>query len=140
MSQPTNEQLLALDHDDYIAISPVPSKADSFNTILGAHPLYIRFVEKDRNAAAALRDLAVAVGPGARQPSSPVFVNSTFQPLSAKTMATVMHRAMVHVVGPGSARLSTWHSSRIYLATHLMQCKVPASTIQAMLRWQTDEG
>jgi hypothetical protein len=47
---------------------------------------------------------------------------------------------MVHVVGAGSANVFTWHSSRIYLATHLMRCNVPTATIQAMLRWQTDES
>jgi hypothetical protein len=44
------------------------------------------------------------------------------------------------LVGGERAKLYTWYSGRISLATHLLKCNVPPSTIQAMLRWQTDES
>ena len=38
------------------------------------------------------------------------------------------------------AKLYTWHSARVPLATHLLKCQVPPATIRALLRWPTDES
>ena len=140
VSSPSDEQLKSLREGDYLAVTPVPSKADQFNIVWGAHPLYLPFHEQPRNAPAALRDLALQVGPLGRQPDRPVFVQENGSAFEGRVMATALYKAMSYVVGATRAKLYTWHSARIYLATHMLKCKVPAATIQAMLRWQTDES
>ena len=55
-------------------------------------------------------------------------------------MAAAMYRAMTAIVGPERAKLFTWHSGRISLATLLYQCEVKPTTIQSMPRWQTEES
>ena len=105
-----------------------------------AHPLYLPFHDVARNAPAAIRDLALKVGRDKRQASNPVFVGNDGAPLPSRSMASAMYLAMSYLVGGARAKLYTWHSARISLATHLLKCKVPAATIQALLRWQTDES
>ena len=56
-------------------------------------------------------------------------------------MASAMYRAMVAITGnPNTAKLYTWHSRRSHLATALYAARVKPATIQAMLRWQTEES
>ena len=98
------------------------------------------FRDQPRNTVAALRDLALILGPAARRDDKPVFVDEHRSPLSSSAMTTAMYKAMCVIVGSSRAKLFTWHSARISLATHLLRCKVPPATIQAMLRWQTDES
>jgi hypothetical protein len=134
VSEPSDEQLELLKEGDYLAVTPVPSKSDQFNQVWGAHPLYVPFHELPRNAAAALRDLALDVGLSSRGPGSPVFVDQTGSPVRCVDMATTLYRAMTLIVGPVRAKLYTWHAARVSLATHLLKCKVQPSTIQALLR------
>jgi hypothetical protein len=140
IKSPSDEQLQGMREGDYLALSPVPSKADQWNSVWGAHPLYIPFHDLPRNAAAALRDLAVHVGTQHRQENKPVFVDSQMRPAKAAHMTTAMYNVMVHDVGASRAKLYTWHSGRISLATHLLKCGVPHATIQSLLRWQTAES
>jgi hypothetical protein len=138
--EPTDTELRQLAEGDYLAVSPMPSKADQTNQVWGAHPLYLPFHEKGRNAGAAIRDLALDVGPGARVNSRPVFVDRAGLAVTAPVMAAAMYAAMSLLVGPERAKLYTWHAARVSLATHLLKCKVAPATIQAILRWQTDES
>ena len=140
ISDPSDEELANITEGDYLAVTPVPSKADQMNIVWGAHPLYLPFHSSPRNAAAAIRDLAILVGPQSRASSKPVFVGNDRVPLSGSSMATALYRAMNLLVGPSRAKLYTWHSGRVSLATHLLKCNVPPATIQAMLRWQTEES
>ena len=55
-------------------------------------------------------------------------------------MSTALYQAMMLLVGAERAKLYTWHLAHVSLATHLLKCNVPAATIQALLRWQTDES
>ena len=56
-------------------------------------------------------------------------------------MASALYAAMTTITSsPISAKLYTWHSFRSYLATALHAASVKPATIQAMLRWQTDES
>ena len=98
------------------------------------------FHQNARNAARAVRDLALAVGEADRQPHKPVFVNDSKQPLQARIMASALHFAVSTLVGSTRAKLFTWHSGRIYLCTALYAAGVKPQIIQAMLRWQTDES
>ena len=140
VADPSDEELLGLREGDYLAVSPVPSKSDQTNEVWGAHPLYIPFHEVGRNAAAALKDWARAVGCEARGQNKAVFVDACHNPLHASVMTEAMYRAMTALVGPKRAKLYTWHAARVSLATHLLKCKVKPATIQAILRWQTNES
>jgi hypothetical protein len=91
---PTDEQLSGLTNKDFLAVKPPPSKADQMNQVWGAHPHYIPFRVKARNAAAALRDLALLVGVAARAPGKAVFVGNSRQPLVAASMASAVYKAM----------------------------------------------
>ena len=137
---PSDDELKALQEGDYLAVRPVPSKADQMNMVWGAHPLYLPFHEANRNAPAALRDLGLALGPGGRQTDQALFFSQPGRPVTGVCMAAAMYAAMSRIIGAPRATLFTWHSARISLATHLLKCKVPPATIQAMLRWQTDES
>jgi len=140
-SMPSDAQLKALCEGDFIALTPPPSKSDQFNQVWGAHPLYLPYHNTPRNAARNLALLGVKQGLQHRQqPRSAVFTDSGRKPLKAAHMAAAMYRAMTAIVGPERAKLFTWHSARISLATMLYQCKVKPATIQAMLRWQTEES
>lgn len=50
----TEELLAGLKVGDFAIITPPPSKADQFNQVWGALPMYIPFHSKDRNAAGTL--------------------------------------------------------------------------------------
>ena len=136
----SDQQLLLLGEGDFMVITPPPSKSDQFNVAWGSHPIYVAFHQNDRNAARAIRDLALAVGEGHRQPSSPIFVDNSKRPLQARGMASALHYAVSTLVGSDRAKLFTWHSGRIYLCTALHAAGVKPQIIQAMLRWQTDES
>ena len=69
-----------------------------------------------------------------------MFVNVGLQPLKATDMTNALHRALCSLMSADRARLFSWHSARIYLASALGAMKVKPSVIQAMLRWQTEES
>ena len=134
-SKPSDAPLKALGEGGFIALTPPPSKSDQFNQVWGGHPLYLPYHDTPRNAAKNLALLRVKQGLQHRQqPRSAVFTDSKRQPLRAAHMAAAMYKAMTAIVGPERAKLFTWHSARILLATLLYQCKVKPTTIQAMLR------
>ena len=139
-SSPSDQQLQLLHEGDFMVITPPPSKSDQFNMAWGSHPIYVAFHQNARNAARAVRDLALAVGEADRQPHKPVFVNDSKQPLQARIMASALHFAVSTLVGSTRAKLFTWHSGRIYLCTALHAAGIKPQIIQAMLRWQTDES
>ena len=134
-SDPSEAQLRGIAEGDYVAITPVPSKSDQSNTVWGAHHIFVPFHDNQRNAAAALAELALIVGSNRRKKKMAVFVDNVFTPLSIVRMATALFHAMCRTVGVARAKLFTWHSARIALASVLPQCNVPDRTIQAMLRW-----
>lgn len=142
-TDPSDEQLQNLVTGDFAVLTPPPSKADQFNTVWGPLPIYLPFKVEARNAAAALQQLALAVGPAFRasQHNNSVFVSNGRQPLACTAMASALYAAMTVVTGSTeAAKLYTWHSFRSYLATALYAAKVKPATIQAMLRWQTEES
>ena len=140
-SQPTDGQLMSLKHGDYLVLAPPPSKSDQFNIAWGSHPIYLAFHQQQRNAARAVRDLALAVGQQHRQrPRAAVFVDNNREPLKAAAMVIVLHNAVASLVGNERAKLFSWHSGRIFLCTALHAAGVKPAIIQAMLRWQTDES
>jgi hypothetical protein len=139
MQNPTDEMLRGLTVRDFMLVTPPPSKSDQFNKVWGSHPAYVPFRDKLRNGAAAVRDLALAVGFERRSRGQALFVDSSFVALTCSVMATALFRAMTMIVG-GAANLYTWHSARVSLATLLHKCGAKPSVIQAMLRWQTEDS
>ena len=142
-AEPTDSLLQGMKLGDFAVITPPPSKSDQFNTVWGALPVYLPFKEEARNAAQALQQLALAVGAPFRDnaQNKAVFVHNCKRPLKCTEMASALYAAMTTITGsPISAKLYTWHSFRSYLATALHAASVKPSTIQAMLRWQTDES
>ena len=116
-----------------------PSKADPFNAVWGPLPVYVPFHEDLRNAAAAMRDLILKIGP-ARCIDGPVLTTSAGTALKCDVMADAMFHWVGHLVPEAAAKLLTWHSPRIYLACALSANGVPDDKIQALLRWQTKES
>ena len=87
-----------------------------------------------------MAELSLDVGSELRRPGRPVFVTSNGAAVKGAQMTSAMYKAMSLLVRAERAKLFTWHSARISLATHLLRCKVNPATIQAILRWQTDES
>ena len=140
---PTDDQLLNLKDGDFAVLTPPPSKSDQFNAVWGALPIYLPFKSEGRNAAQALQQLALGVGTTFRKQISKnaVFVNDSKQPLSCSIMASALYKAMVQITGSSeAAKLYTWHSFRSGLATALYAAGIKPITIQAMLRWQSEES
>ena len=87
--------------------------------------------------------MALAVGEQFRcqESQNAVFVDNNKCALQCSTMASALFRAMTTITGSReAAKLYIWHSFRSYLATALYAAGVKAPTIQAMLRWQTEES
>ena len=140
---PSDAQLQSLSCEDFVVVTPPPSKADQFNTVFGALPIYLPFKCERRNAAQALQELALAVGPAHRAPAAhkAVFVDNNKQALQGSVMSSALYSVMKAITGSEyTAKLYTWHSFRSYLATALFAANVKPLTIQAMLRWQTEES
>ena len=140
---PTDSQLNSLKQGDFAVVTPPPSKSDQFNSVRGALPVYMPYKKENRNAAASLKQLALGVGHSFRSGAhgNAVFVDNNKRPLTCSVMASAMYRAMVAITGnPNTAKLYTWHSCRSHLATALYAARVKPATIQAMLRWQTEES
>jgi hypothetical protein len=111
--------------------------------VWGALPIYLSFSSERRNAAQALQELALAVGLAHRAAiaKKAVFVDSNEQTLQGSIMASALYTVMKAITGSEqTAKLYTWHSFRSYLATALFAAGVKPLTIQAMLRWQTEES
>jgi len=139
VKDPTDAQLAALTEGDFMLVTPPPSKADPFNTVWGALPVYVPFHNTKRNAARAVAALALKLGPANRK-KGPVFVDNARAPLKTVIMADAMFHWVKRFVGEESAKLYTWHSGRIFLACALSAQNVKPATIQTMLRWQTEES
>ena len=142
VKHPTEAQLRGLTRSDFLIITPPPSKADQFNIVWGAMPCNMPFRPETRNAAGAIAALLLATGvEGVREnPHKPVFCNDKREPFKASTARTALFSWTSLYVPPEAAKLLTWHSGRIYLATALFAAGVKPSVIQTVMRWQTPES
>ena len=142
-ADPTDQQLLNLRSGDFAVVTPPPSKSDQFDTVWGVLPVYLPFGNESRNAAAALQQLTLAADSTFRSSSAAnaVFIDNNKKALTCTAMASAIYHAMVTITGSQvTTKLYTWHSFRSYLATALYAARVKPATIQAMLRWQTEES
>jgi hypothetical protein len=69
-----------------------------------------------------------------------MFTSNSGGPLKGDVMATALFRMVSSFMPAEAAKLFTWHSARVYLATALHAAGVRPGVIQAMLRWQTEES
>jgi len=132
----TDAQLQSLSSGDYMVVTPVPSKADQFNVAWGALPIYIAFKDASRNAARAARD--VLLHSTAR--SGPLLRGNDGKPLSQAFMKARLHLLLKTLLPPAQIRHYTWHSFRSGLACMLLAAGCKPATIQAMLRWRSEES
>jgi hypothetical protein len=137
---PSDAQLQALGESDFMLITPPPSKADQSGAVWGSSPIYLPFRDELRNAPRAVRELLLHIGPASYSGSDAVFTSCNGSPLTGDVMKEALFRMVSSFMPAEAARLFTWHSARVYLATALHAAGVKPGVIQAMLRWQTDES
>eukprot|EP00966_Prymnesium_polylepis_P181904 4213928-Prymnesium_polylepis.1 len=140
---PTVEQLRNLRRGDYCLLRPPPSKADPLGLHWGASTIYLRFDPDEPICAAkylAWMEIARAV-PAAQRAEVPLFVNFAFGPWRAVPLTDIFKETLLAAeVPPEHLRRYSMHSWRIYLACALLAAGASNGTIQAMLRWRSDEA
>lgn len=141
----TPELYAKLQDGDYALLRVPPSKADQFGLHWGASTIYLMY---RADAAAfpicAARELAReemrrAVAPDARR-EAPLFVSSADMPFRHQEVSHVFHAMLHRLVGADRAAQYSVHSFRIYLACALLEAGASSATIQAMLRWRSDDA
>jgi hypothetical protein len=140
VARPSVAQLQALGPADFLVITPPPSKADQFNTVWGSAPMYAPFRNTLRNAARAMAELVIKVGPSKCRADEAVFTNNAGLPLTTTLMSEVLKAMIASFLPAEASTLYSWHSARVYLATALHAAGCKPALIQALLRWQTEES
>ena len=140
---PTLEQLRNLKKGDYCLLRPPPSKADPLGLHWGASTIYLRFDPDELICAAkfiAWMEIARAV-PAAQRADVPLFVNFSYGPWRAVPLTDMFKEVLLAAEVPQEhLRRYSMHSWRIYLACALLAAGASNGTIQAMLRWRSDEA
>jgi len=142
ISAPTPEDFANITSDDYALLRPPPCKSDQFSLHWGASTIYLRYSATDPICAA--RDLMHEElrrrVPEARRRHVPLFAMPDGKPWRHGILDRIFHAMMVVVVGPERAGRYSMHSWRIYLACALLAAGASDGTIQAMLRWRSDDA
>ena len=142
---PTADQLRSLADGDYALLTPPPSKSDQFALHWGASTIYLRFYSSaSDHPICAARDLAAEelrrCVPEHRRREVPLFARSGSSPWRHPELTQVFAQMMSLIVGVDAASSFSLHSFRIYLACALLSAGASAGTIQAMLRWRSDDA
>ena len=132
----TAAQLQTLSPGDFMVVTPVPSKADQFNVAWGALPIYVAFKDTNRNAARAARDVLLH----SPSRSGPLIRGNDGKPLTQPFMKARLHQMLKSLLPPAQLKHYTWHSFRSGLACMLLASNCKPATIQAMLRWRSEES
>ena len=140
---PTVEQLRGLRKGDYCLLRPPPSKADPLGLHWGASTIYLRFEPDELICAAkyiAWMEIARAV-PSSQRAEVPLFINFSYGPWRAVPLTNMFKEVLLAAgVPPEHLQRYSMHSWRIYLACALLAAGASNGTIQAMLRWRSDEA
>jgi hypothetical protein len=137
-------QLAALPWDSTLVLTPPPSKCDPFGIIWGSHPILLP-LDRDAPICAArdIRKMCIS-SPcvEADAEDTPLFADpGTGKAFSAGHLDHILQSTLRVVLGSAQeAALYTVHSFRRYLATALVNAKLPAAVIQAHCRWQTPQS
>ena len=65
---------------------------------------------------------------------------TVFPSLSRSSIDAALRIMLLDRLPPATAKLYTWHSGRIFLATMLLEAGATHAEIRALCRWQTDES
>ena len=126
----------------YALLRPPPSKADPFSLHWGPCTIYLRYdATENINAARELaREEMRRCVPLSERESTPLFVTSDGAAWRHQELATVFHQIVTAVCGDARAKQVSMHSWRVYLACALLSKGASFATIQAMLRWKSEDA
>ena len=129
---------------DLAILIPPKSKCDQFGLEWGQAPIYLRFRRQSPICAArAQRDLELCLPRHGREQreATALFTKDDGSPLSTANVDSLFKDCITQsgVARAATARYSP-HSFRRYLACALKAQGASDSTIQALLRWKTDES
>lgn len=121
---------------DYALVSPPRSKSDQFGEIHCPFPTALMYHDEPANAALCLRDLElrIAPSPGCRG-VTPLFPDANNLPYTHAFLDRLLKSVLAAAFGEATARVFTWHSYRVGLATALYAARVPDAEIQLYCRW-----
>ena len=127
----------------YALLRPPPSKSDPLGLHWGASTIYLRFSATDEiNAARTLATMElVRKVPVGKRDDTPLFVSPAGGAWHSAALNDLFN-AMLTAAGVPDNELFKYsmHSWRIYLACALLAAGASNGTIQAMLRWRSDEA
>ena len=104
-------------------LTPCPSKSDPFDMVWGGNPIWLPFQPNEPlSAFAALADIE-RFDPIGDLPADSValFTNDAGLPFSGDQLDKALQRILVARLPAATAKLYTWHSFRIFLATMLLE-------------------
>ena len=139
---PPREYLLNPQEGDFLVLQPPPSKSDPFDAVWGSRPIWLPYRPKETlNAFAAVLDLWLHHAPPTdERERTPLFQREDKQAYTGAQLDTVLSALLLRKLSPDVAKLYSWHSARIFLATALLAAGCTRPQIQAMCRWQTEES
>ena len=142
---PTLEQLAALREGDFALLRPPPSKADQFGLHWGASTIYLPYhPNRGTHPVCAARELAREemrrAVPAIKRIDTPLFAREDGQAWCHSALADTFERMLKMVVGAERVKHYSMHSWRIYLACALLAAGASNGTIQAMLRWRSEDA
>tara|TARA_B110000046_G_scaffold146920_1_gene154417 strand:+ start:164 stop:1759 length:1596 start_codon:yes stop_codon:yes gene_type:complete len=141
VDDPTAAQLARMQPGDVILLRPPRSKTDQFGEVHCPFPSSIPFSSDPLSAGHILYRLEIdRPCHGAARESMPLFADECGLPFTHSVMDTLLHHMLVHCFGAAAAKVYSWHSMRIGLATALKAAKVPDDVIQMICRWTNPDS
>ena len=129
---------------DVAILRPPRCKNDFDNTIFGPNPIYLPFDPADAlNAATWLQKLELAFPcRGSQRNRRPVFFTdiSAAKPMTHSTVDTYLRHFLILHLSAEEADQFSFHSFRIGFATALLAAGCSHETIQALVRWRSEES
>ena len=126
----------------YALLRPPPSKADPFSLHWGPCTIYLRFHSTETiNAARELarEEMRLRV-PLAERENTPLFAKADGTPWRHQELSRTFHDIVTAIAGENRAKQVSMHSWRVYLACALLSKGASFATIQAMLRWKSEDA
>ena len=110
--------------------------------VWGANPIWLPYQpDEPLCAAAALAQIELHDALGDRDPSQvALFTLDNGEPFSESQLDHTLRIILESRLPKATAKLYSWHSARIFLATVLAEFGASDRQIQALCRWQTDEA
>lgn len=121
---------------DFVIITPCPSKCDRYNRVWGATPIWLPYQEGEALSAFAALARLVSQDHCSDMVSTALFTDDDGNPLIGWQMDKMLRSLLLRELPEETARLYSWHSARIYLATVLKASGAREGEIEALCRWQ----